>query len=214
MSIPDDRLSSLIISGHFLYPDSLDSQLLIDYELGGTDLNDPTGGLRVKVWTLRYYPGSGDMVISAPDVSPVILFNRAGITEISLAFDKNMDPFVAFVEAGQAKFWWFDTQAGMTVFTNLPAGSLTPRACHDDKRPREDAFSDVILCYVLDGRLERRQERGRYASPVILDNPFLHPTLELPAVLKRIGMNEHNRLQWLCDLANPIDWCEYVNYGN
>ena len=212
--IPDDRLSTLLVTGDFLPPDDLDTGLLLDYELGGNDLNDPTGGLRLKVWTLRYFPESGDMSISAPDISPVVLFTRSGITEISLAFDGNMDPVVAFVESGQAKFWWFDTVAGTTVFSNLPAGTLTPKVCHDDKRPLESGSSDVILSYVVDGRLEFRQERDRYTIAYILMDPFIHPELSLPVVLKRVGMSKENRLQWLCDLANPIDWCGYVNYGN
>jgi hypothetical protein len=214
MAIPDNRLSSLLLSSHFLVPDDLETFYLLVYELGGIGLNDPSAGLRYQIWTLRYFPATGDVSISAPNTPDTVLFNRPDITEIDLAFDQNMNPFVCFVQAGTARFWWWDTNVAQTVFTDLPAGSLTPRCCLDDKRETQTNSSDIILCYVHNGGLRSRQERDRYTVEYTLDNPFLDPRFGLPAVLKKVGMNGVNRLQWLCDLANPIDWCGYVNYGN
>lgn len=204
-----DYVSSLLIAGHFLPPDDLDTYPLMVFEMGGVGLNDPSEGLRVQTWTLRYYPASGDVSISAPNTAPTVLFTRSDITEIDLAFDQNMNPFVCFVEAGQAKFWWFDTDVSDTVFSNLPADSLTPRCCLDDKRETQTNSSDILLFYVNAGALKMRRQRDRYINEYIVDSPFLHPTLGLPAVLKKVGMNQYNRLQWLCDLANPLDWCGY-----
>jgi hypothetical protein len=216
VAIPDNRLSSLLISDHFLVPDDLVTYPLMVFELGGIGLNDPTEGLRVQTWTLRYFPASGDMVISADNTSPTVLFNRPDVTEIDLAFDQNMNPFVCFVQDGTARFWWFNTDTAQTEFTDLPANSLTPRCCGaDDKRETQTIASDIILCYVNNGALKMRMQRDRYIQEYTLQSPFLHPVYELPAVIKKVGMNQKNRLQWLCDLANPIDWCGYVNeYGN
>ena len=205
MAIPNNSLSSVLLTAHFLEPDDRENFLLMDLELGGVGLNDPSQGLRVQTWTLRYFPASGDMVIDAPNSLPTILFTRSNITEISLAFDQNMNAFVAFVESGDAKFWWFDTQVSMTVFTNLPAGSLTPRCCLDDKRETQTGSSDIILAYALNAKLYFRQQRDRYTIQYLLQDPFVDPTFGLPAVLKRVGMNKVNRLQFLCDLLNPFD---------
>jgi hypothetical protein len=209
MAIPNNQLSSFTIPAHFLPPDDLETYPLMVFELGGTGLNNPNDGLTVQTWTLRYYPDTGNVSISAANQTPTTLFTRSGITEIDLTFDQNMEPFVAFVENGDAKFFWYDTQLGSTTFTDLPAGSLTPRCSLDDKRDFQDAASDIILAYVHGGALKYRQQRERYETERTLMDPFIHPEYELPAVLKKIGRNEQNRLQFLCDLANPLDWCGY-----
>ena len=203
MSIPGNRLSSQLLAAHFLEPDNRENFLLLDYEAGGIGLNDPTEGLFYQTWTLRYFPATGDMTVEAPNTLQTILFNRPDITEISLAWDQNMNPFVAFMQAGQAVYWWFDTMDSSTKFTNLPGTAITPKCCLDDKRHLQTGTSDIILCYVDGTKLEMQMQRDRYTITYTLQNPFVHPDSGLPAVLKRVGMNKVNRLQWLCDLANP-----------
>ena len=206
MSIPlndsNSGISSLLVADHFLPPDDLDNFFLLDYENGGIALNDPLEGLNYQVWTLRYFPGSGDMVIEAPNTPQTVLFNRADITEISLAFDQNMNAFVCFVEAGVATYWWWDTQTDTREFDILPVGSRSPRCCIDDKRPERHGTSDIIMAYIRDDILYERQERDRYTIERTLKNPILHPVYNLPAVLIRVGMHKGQRLQWLLDLEN------------
>lgn len=217
MSVPENQsgsyVSSILFAAHFLPPDDVDTGLLVAKELGGVALNDPTEGLRVQEWTLRYLKGSKEFSISAPNTPDTVVHTATGdVSEIDLAFDQNMNPFIAYVEDGDAKYYWWDTAADEYAVTLLPAGSLTPRCCIDDKRDfaAGSQVSDVILCYVDAGGLYKRWERDRYSVTYTVDNPFLHPVYELPATLKRVGMNKVNRLQWLCDLADPIDWCNYV----
>jgi hypothetical protein len=220
MSVPQNQsgsyISSLVVGDYFLPPDDFESFLLLDYERGGIGLNDTLEGLDYQNWTLRYFPATEEFVIEAPNTPPTVIHTAPSVSEISLAFDQNMNPFIAYVEDGDGKFFWFDTVEQQDVVSDLPAGSLTPRCCIDDKRDFASGaqISDIILCYVHNGALKKRMERDRYTIEYVLQDPFLHPDFELPAVLKRVGMNKKNRLQWLCDLANPIDWCGYVNYGN
>lgn len=214
MAIPDERLSSVLVSGHFLEPDDRENHPLLDYESGPIALNDPSEGLFYQAWTLRYFPATSEFVIEAPNTPQTVVHTAPDVTELSLAFDQNGNPFIAYVEDGDAKFYWWDTAFPGYTVSSLPADSLTPRCCTDDKRQSQSGSSDIILCYVHAGALKYRQERDRYTIERILDDPFLHPLYGLPAVVKRVGMNKKNRLQWLCDLANPIDWCGYVNYGN
>lgn len=209
MAIPGDRLSSLVIAGHFLSPDNLESFALLDYELGGIGLNDTSEGMRYQTWLARYFADTGDFVLSADNVPATIVHTVAGVTEFSFTFDQNMQPFITYVEAGVAKFWWWNTDIQAYDISNLPAGSLTPKCCLDDKRESQTTSSDIILCYVHAGALKERNQRDRFTAEFILDNPFLHPKFELPAILKKVGMNDVNRLQWLCDLASPLDWCNY-----
>lgn len=214
--IPQDQhgnyLSSILMADHWIEPDDRENYPLIDYESGPIALNDPSEGQFYQAWTLRYFPDSGDMTLEAPNTPRTVQFNRPNINRISLAFDQNGNPFVAFVENGtDAMYWWYDPVPASTVFAALPANSLTPVCTQDDKRSNMAAtgISDIILCYVLNGNLYFRQERDRFTVQYPLQSPFLHPVYELPAVLKRVGMNKSGRLQWLCDLANPLDWCNY-----
>ena len=204
-------LSSLLMADHYLSPDDLDTYPLMDFESGPIALNDPTEGLFYQTWTLRYFPATDEFVIEAPNTPATVVHTAPDVSELSLAFDQNGNPFIAYVEDGDAKFFWFDPTIPGDTVTNLPANSLTPRCCTDDKREASAAAnrSDIILCYVNGGDLLFRQERDRYTVEYTLQSPFLHPVFELPAVLKKVGMNKQNRLQWLCDLANPLDWCNY-----
>jgi hypothetical protein len=207
MSIPlnnaNSGISTTLVAGHFLPPDDLTNYLLMDYENGGIGLNDTSEGLNYQPWTLRYSSEAENVIISAANHPASVLFNRPDITEISLAFDQNMNPFVTFMQAGTAVYWWWDTATDQREFTNLPANSRSPRCCIDDKRDERSGTSDIILCYVTSDVLYNRQERDRYTVEYTLQNPFVHPDNGLTAVLVRVGMNDQNRLQWLCDLADP-----------
>lgn len=214
--IPDDRLSDLPVEDHWLPPDDEEPMLLVDKEQGGIGLNDPSLGLDTQTWTLRYFPVTGEVTIEAPNTPQTVLFTRLFISEVSLAFDLNMNPFVAFVESGNAKYWWYDPALPGTIFSSLPAGSLTPRCCLDDKRQSQtgSGTNDILLFYVHDAKLKMRYLRDRFSVEYTMMNPFIDPKFGLPAVIKKVGMTQANRIQILCDLANPLDWCNYrVVYG-
>jgi hypothetical protein len=149
--------------------------------------------MRYQQWDLQLF--GNDVIISAANWPPTVLFSKALITEISLAFDQNMNPFVAFVENDVAKFWWFDTVAGMTVFSNLPAGSTTPRCCLDDKRETQTNSSDIILAYVNAGNLYFRMQRDRYGVEYLLKTGVI-------GGVKRLGVSTVNRLQFY--MQGPI----------
>lgn len=179
----------------WLSPD--DEQVLpfLDKELGGVDLNDPTQGLRVQEWTLTYNPATGNMEITDEALNTTVLFNRAGITQISLAFDQNMNPFVSFTQMNgqtpEAWYWWFDTDLAQTVFTQLSAAAKNPVCCLDDKRESQTFSSDIILAYVEGNTLYFRAERDRFTVPYVFDD-----TLPDNTICTKVGMHVNNRLQF------------------
>lgn len=191
--IPDERLSTESQPADYYAPDNLDPpSSLVDYEMGGPGLSDATGGLRQKVWTLRAYGETGEVYISAPGVFETLLFTAPGITELSLAFDQNMRPFVAFVQSGQAKFRWYDTVAEANQITSLDPTDISPRCTMDDKRDSatELGTNDIILTYVRGGNLYYRQQRDRFETERLLYEG-------VPGRLLRVGMHRGNRLQWM-----------------
>lgn len=185
--IPLQVLSSSPVIGEYLTPDNFDVQALVDYELGGIALNDPSKGNNYQIWKLEYV--SGHVFISAPNTPRTILFSRAYITDISLAFDQNMHPFVSFTEADQSKFWWYDTLTASQIFTNLPAGSQYPKTCLDDKRTTQTITSDIILAYIRNKTLYFRAQRDRFLIEYLL-------AININARLDKLGMTTQNRVQF------------------
>lgn len=191
--IPQHRLSSVNFLGYYYDPDSVDPSPVLDYEMGGIDLNDPSQGLQVQVWKARlnYSPTSyiGGVYLSAPTVEEFLFFNQRGLTEVSLAFDQNMQPFISFMQNGQAKYYWWDpTIPGYTV-ASLPVGAISPKCCLDDKRKIETGTSDIILTYVNAGNLYYREQRDRFTVEYLLKSGVVGEVL-------KVGMTKINRLMF------------------
>jgi len=181
------------IPAPYMEPDNEDFRLLTSLELGGVGLNDPSQGRQVQVWAAQIV--GQDVRVSSENTAETTLFTVAGaLSEVSLAFDSNMQPTVAFVEDGVVKLYWFDTVLGAFTTTTYP-DSLSPKVATDDKRYSQSAASDVIFAYVRDSVLYWRQQRDRYtieyaAGPVPDD-----------MVLYRLGMNNERRFQF--ELREP-----------
>lgn len=196
--LPEHMLSSQLVLGYYLYPDSIDPDPFKSYELGGIALQDPTQGLEVQTWWARLYKDgvteTSNVYIGADLVPEVSFFEGTDFTEISLAFDQNMNPFIAYMENGQAKFYWYDTAIEGYTITTLPANSRSPKCCMDDKRPLETAKNDILIAYMRDDKLYYREERDRYLVEYLLSSG--HGLLDLI----QIGMNNKLRVQFALGL--------------
>ena len=192
--LPGDVLSTTPVVGNYLSPDDRNRELLVDYELGGIAIQDPSEGSDYQVWTLTYV--SPD-VIATPDTgTPVTLFSLTDLadqstelTEVSLAFDQNMNPFVAYVQDSISWYWWYDSLAEAQVHTQMAAGVTSPRCALDDKRYALAASSDIILAYIRTGNLYFRQQRDRYGTEYLL-------ATGVTGALVRIGMADNLRLHF------------------
>lgn len=193
--IPSQSLSNPTIPGNWLDPDNRLVTRTLDYELGGIALNDPSAGLEYQVWTLRLEiltgedEGTGILWLSAENTPEFILFSGQWITEASLAFDQNMNPFVGYMQNGVAKYYWYNTLVAGMVHSELPSGSTSPRACMDDKRNLQTSLSDIIMCYTRDRNLYFRAQRDRYTIEYLL-----RENVRAGQVIN-IGMHDRWRLQ-------------------
>lgn len=191
--MPLDRLSTTPVYAPYLFPDATDPpDRLTDYELGGVALSDASLGLQVQRWICRADNDTGVVYLGAETVPETVLFTAEGITELSLAFDQNMRPFVAFTQLGQAKYRWYDTVLGANRITELDPEDRTPKCCMDDKRAWQvsQGANDIILAYLRGDSLYYRQQRERYEVERLLATG-----LEGKRLLK-VGMNEAMRLQF------------------
>lgn len=199
--IPGNGLSNPALPLPFLYPKDIDTDSTFAYELGGIALSDSSQGLQIQAWKVEIVPiGDGstaNAVISSATQLPLVLFNLPDFTEISLAFDQNMKPFVAYVSQGNPGFYWYDATLPGDRFTALPPNSTTPRCTLDDDRALEisSGRSDIIIAYILSNNLVFRMERDRYTIEYVLYNNLnLVPITN--ASLNRIGMDTGYRLQF------------------
>ena len=197
MALPQDVLSTEAYNAPFLPPRNRVKLVpTIDWELGGTDLNDGTDGLEVKVWTCEYIDGT--FVISAPgSVTTDFLTIDQQLRSMSFTFDQNMQPMITWEnEDDEAYYHWFDpTIGGSGDFTTvqLAANTITPRCAMDDKRDNAtlNGINDMILAYLQDGALYMRYQQDRFLTEYTLVASGLEG-----AELDQIGMNDLLRFQF------------------
>ena len=198
MALPDNEnlLSSIYdVAPYASAADARKWQRLVDFELGGILIQDPSQGLEVQDWKGEYY--NGKVYLSTENgLGRILLFQMSGIKEISIAFDANMAPFVAYMKevGGEVKYeswyYWFDPLVNNFVHTKLPDFSYYPKCCLDDKRGFiQNGSRDVILAYMREDKLYYRQQRDRYTIEYLLWTGFR-------ARLNKVGMNLQNRLQF------------------
>lgn len=193
--LPDHVLSTTTYPAQFRYPRNIPKRPLIAYEYGGVALNDPSQGLRVKVWKGEYI--DGNVVVSAPGVPPTSVLELANIADFDFTFDQNMQVAVAYeLIGGGSRFLWYDNTISDYVTLELPAGSITPRCALDDNRDSQTNASDIILAYVRAGHLYIREQRDRYAVEYDLSDQAG------PGGLIQIGMNRLWRFQFQLSSAS------------
>lgn len=178
------------------------NDLLIDYEMGGVALQDGSQGLLVQQWQIRLLtednpsdPNSSIYSIqlkaaNAPNWQTVFVRTLV-VTELALAFDNNMNPFIAFVENHVPIIWYFDTLTSSMTFRTMPTDMRNPRCCTDDKRTLETSLSDVVLAYLRGTTLCVRYQRERYVTEHVLQTG-----IGSDAKLVSVGMNNGWRLQF------------------
>jgi len=201
--MPADTLSTSPVPAVFTGPRAMPVQNLVDFEYGGIGIQDPSRGLMYQVWRCRVIGNS--LILDAPNTPAFSIHDGAApLTEVSLAFDQNMRPTIAFVEGGRAKLLWYDSAIPGETVTELAAGVITPRVALDDKRQSQLGISDIILAYLRDGGLYYRQQRDRFLVEI-------DPTADMPEEereaaraqvaasggLIKIGMNRQLRLQFM-----------------
>lgn len=201
--LPAPHLSTTTIRGQLFNPWMRRTD--VSRHWGPVALNDASQGLRVRLWQAR--AEGANLLIGAPGVPEFVWYTHDHpVLEISLAFNQNGDPHVAFVDTEGAPYLrWYDPIEEDEVTTALAAGTVNPRVTYDDSRPFNIANSDVVLGYVRDGLLRYRLQRDRF------EDEYTPPIGEggSPATasgLRHISFNSALRLEFLTDGGGDEDW--------
>ena len=190
--MPENTLSSSAIFSAFLVPDK--AEPLVDFEWGGVDLLDSSQGLMVKIWKCFYHEG---WICITDDVATHQVIQIANVKHVSLAFDFNMHPTIAYVVENEDKtrsayLYWYDTAQAAQITTTYGATYHFPQLSLDDHRLHQSANADIIFAYIKNNNLYYRQQRDRFLIEYLLESG-----LSEDVELRQIGMNTKNRFQFL-----------------
>jgi hypothetical protein len=119
----------------------------------------------------------------------VVATGLGSVTDVSLAFDSNMQPVIAYLEDGVCKLRWFRLLIN-GFQTDAFAGCITPKCSTDDKRETQEGASDVIFSYVRAGNLYWRTQRDNYEIERLVG------TCPPGWGLARTGMTSGFRFRW------------------
>lgn len=207
MALPDNTLSTETHVSAFLGSRGATVNPLLDYEDGGIDFNDSSEGHFYQWWRARVVDNT--IVVDADHVEEQVLYTGTEITEVSLTFDQNMRPCLAFVDNGRAYLQWYNTLESRQVITDLGSSVITPRVTLDDKRRIQSGISDIILAYLTEGTLRIRQQRDRFGIeydptqevPEPMRTQYRQQISQSPGIVK-IGMGHNERVMF--QLLNPL----------
>ena len=184
----DGLLSTVPVPADFLEPRDRPYNPLVSPEYGGPALNTPVQSRLVLIWNAFYEDGAVKVAPESATPTVTTLFAALNVETVSLAFDANMNPTIAYMQAGVCKLWWFDSSVNHMVTTTFP-GVDSCQVTTDDKRAAAVGRDDVIFAYTREGALYYRQQRDRYTVEYKLFEP-------VKGKLLRLGMNRKNRLQF------------------
>ena len=181
----------------YLYPGNLNTTANSRqwHARGGVDIGVGAAGLNVQNW-IFYLWSYG--IWAAKGTQP--MFNSGnflyeipvkGILSLSGAFDRNMNPNIAWTTEEGAYFRWYDTAQEDYTITHFP-GVQSILLAHDDVRDSSQADSDVIVTWVEDGRIYYAIQRERYTITKEVEVEFPGKVIRL----HNFGMTGGYRLQW------------------
>lgn len=205
MAIPSNSLASSQVYASWTSPyEKIRLNRLVDYDRGGNDINDPFGGLYLKVWEGYYEPDDQTIYVVPYDGgTPHAVLTASNVEEISITFDQNMNPTVCYLNDTGMNLHWFDSSISQMVTTNFPnISSAFVRL--DDKRQLSSETNDILFVYIENGFIKYRQQRDRYVTEYVLRETNA-------TVLAQVGMNTKWRVQVL--EAGEIPECVPLENG-
>ena len=190
--IPANRVTNTPVLTDYLYtkPDTK----LIDRALGGIDLQNSSEGFEYQVWEIYYESGKIKIKGLTNNVIHELL-EVSHITELSLAFDLNMNVAFTYVTNGSSYLRFYDSFI-QNFSTILLSDCRSPRLVYDDYRVMQTNTSDIICAYInkITLKLCYRMSRDRFTIEYPLTN------VQENARLVRVGMTKGLRLQFKMSL--------------
>lgn len=154
---------------------------------GGIALNNASRGRDFQNWYVWWEEG---VAYFGPEATPLVAAGSLpipGVTQISMAFDNNMNPILAWMDATGAHIRYFSAATTSYVIIDI-TGATSCLVVVDDPRNFYNANSDAVFAYTLSTGLWYRYQRENYSVARQVDNR--------PNRLMRMGMGTQNRFQF------------------
>ena len=175
-----------------LAPDNYNAvPLLSDWEAGGMELGDVSQGNTARTWGAIYENGGVYIFPEDTPAEKTLALSVAGVTEISFTFDQLMRISVAYVVAGVAYLYWYDTAVAGFVTTTI-TGAISPKLTLDDKSKIAHllAESTVILFYIKDNEVCYRLQNDRFG----IEYKFTTGLVGVAQRINKVGLDKANRM--------------------
>lgn len=170
---------------------------LTDYEYGGIAIGDTSKGMMYQIWKLVY--GAGNFRVVDLLGNSVLVHTVSGyVTQVSLAFDQNMRPTIAYVEDDIVKLYWFDSSVGHNVISSFPS-YRSPRVSLDDGRAFNIPESDIIFVFIEDNQLKYKVQRERYSTAYTIT------AVDADETISQVGMDKGFRFKFELELIEEPD---------
>lgn len=127
---------------------------------GGIDLNDSSFGLNYQLWDISYV-NNQVTVTSRLNNKQYIIYEVEDATDISVAFDQNMNPWCLYQKEEQYYLYWYDVtinQYSLTLFENI----VTPFMFMDLIGSVFSDQSSINIFYIKDNSLYCTQQSTRF----------------------------------------------------
>lgn len=185
---PHAHLSAYPVVASLVGADRLPSTDTVVYQEGPIGLADSSQGLQAQIWRGRLI---GDtFYVTSPTTVETPLFDRRGIRQVSLSFDQNGRPLVAYLIEGDLWLYWHSTVERRFVHTLLESGVRDGHVILPDKRAFQLENSEVGVYYTKGDQLLWRRQLERYETAHLL-------LQGIGGRLMKVGMNAHYRLQFI-----------------
>ncbi len=195
----ENRLSTTPMPGSIIGAKSksyaMGDGMLVDYEDGGIAINDTSEGLQYQVWKC-YVVNQRDVYIKAQTTGDIhFLFTQESLQEVSLTFDANMHPCIAYEAADICRLYWYDSLIQAFKITYFGPTYTSMKVLLDEKRIAMSTYSDIICTYIRsygddNSGLYMRRQRDRFAIQYLLYDGLVGP-------IYQFGMGKNWRLQWV-----------------
>ncbi len=157
--LPNNALSSQPVTAEFFTP--LRNDQLIDFELGGTALQNSSAGLNKVLWKCFYEDGA---IKLSNDNHVQTVLNAENVTALSLGFDLSMRPVIAYLANKHCYLWFYDTAVSKQIIADLGSGITFPQLSLDERRSVQSSNADVILTYIHNSKMYMRIQRERFQT--------------------------------------------------
>ena len=185
--IPNNTITPTPVESNFAYLEGQHYDPLYQQVMGGIALRDPSQGRLAQAWSIAYVNGA--IEIRPQNGTLAYSIAELDVQTVSLAFDNNMAPVIAWTTTGGANLYYYD-KITATYITRFFTGVTSCKVAVDDPRDFYNLASDVMFGYTLNNMLYWRQQRDRYDIERLVG-----PTAQ---TLIRMGPSVIDRLQFQC----------------